>query len=76
MNKNNSHSVCTRCGKRRVFVSTESRTEGTSTVFESIAVCADPDCQAKVDQSLKKETDKRDQYRNKEADKKVHWRKT
>lgn len=60
MNPNNT-SICIRCGKQRIILSTVSEMVGNSSVVTKETVCPDPECQKKVDVLLKQEADKRHQ---------------
>lgn len=52
-------SVCIRCGKQRVVVSSRQETVFKSTVVYTETACPDPECQKLVDKGLKTEELKR-----------------
>ena len=54
-------SICIECGKRRVVVGTYEEKVGNSTVVYKETICADPECQKKVEKTLAKELEKRQQ---------------
>ena len=55
-------SVCTRCGKQRVFVRTYKETVGTSQVIHTETACPDKKCQQIVEGKLLEEAERRAQY--------------
>lgn len=55
----NNRSVCTRCGKPRVVVSTYEEKVDKSTVTYTITGCSDPQCQKIVEKDLKLEQARR-----------------
>lgn len=55
----NNRSVCTRCGKPRVVVSTYEEKVEKSTVTYTVTECSDPNCQKIVNQNLKVEENRR-----------------
>lgn len=61
----NNRSVCTRCGKPRIVVSTYEEKVDKSTVTYTITGCSDPECQKIVDKQILVEAAKRVQI-NKE----------
>lgn len=60
MNTNNT-SVCIECGKPRIVVGTYEEKVGNSTVVYKETICSDPECQKKVEKTLAKELEKRQQ---------------
>lgn len=56
----NNRSVCTRCGKQRVVVSTYEEKVEKSTVTYTITGCSDPECQKIVEKGLVVEQQRRD----------------
>lgn len=52
-------SICPRCGKERVVVSTHDEVVATSKVTYTQTVCPNPECQKKVDKDLKNDERKR-----------------
>lgn len=63
----NNRSVCTRCGKQRVVVSTYEEKVEKSTVTYTITGCSDPECQKLVEKGLKMEQIKRDTINREKA---------
>ncbi|MGA3291776.1 MAG: hypothetical protein ABSC49_01360 [Candidatus Microgenomates bacterium] len=57
-NKNNP-SVCVKCGKQRIVVSTRTEKIGNSVVTYQETSCPDPECQKKVEIFLAQEQEKR-----------------
>lgn len=55
-------SICTRCGKQRVFVRTYKETVGTSQVVHTETACPDKECQQIVEGKLLEEAQRRSQY--------------
>lgn len=55
----NNRSVCIRCGKPRVVLSSYEEKVDKSTVTYTITGCSDPECQKIVDRGLKTEEDRR-----------------
>lgn len=55
----NNRSVCTRCGKPRIIISTYEEKIEKSTVKYTITECSDPACQKIVDKGLEIEETKR-----------------
>lgn len=56
-----STSICIRCGKQRVVLSTTKGMVGNSSIVTKETICPDPECQKKVEVLLKQEADKRHQ---------------
>jgi hypothetical protein len=54
-------SICIECGKPRIVVRTYEEKVGNSTVVYKETICANPECQKKVDKTLAKELEKRQQ---------------
>lgn len=54
-------SICIECGKKRIVVGTYEEKVGNSTVVYKETICADPECQKKVEKTLAKELEKRQQ---------------
>jgi hypothetical protein len=54
-------SICIECGKKRIIVGTYEEKVGNSTVVYKETICADPECQKKVEKTLAKELEKRQQ---------------
>ncbi|HKB88372.1 MAG TPA: hypothetical protein VKC53_01845 [Patescibacteria group bacterium] len=52
-------SVCVRCGKARIVLSTNEEKIGNSIIVTTETICPDPDCQKKVDGMLSIEQEKR-----------------
>ena len=55
-------SICTRCGKQRVFVRTYQEVVGASSVVYTETACPDKDCQKIVEGKLLEEQERRAQY--------------
>lgn len=55
-------SICTRCGKQRVFVRTYKEVVGTSSVVYTETACPDKECQEVVEGKLLEEQQRRAQY--------------
>lgn len=55
----NNRSVCTRCGKPRVVISSYKEKVEKSTVTYTITGCSDPECQKIVDKGLVVEQERR-----------------
>lgn len=53
--------VCVRCGKQRIVLSTKEEVVGTSTIITTETICPDPECQKKVNGMLSMEQEKRHQ---------------
>jgi hypothetical protein len=54
-------SVCIECGKRRIVVGTHEEKIGNSVVVYKDTICSDPECQKKVEKTLARELEKRQQ---------------
>jgi hypothetical protein len=54
-------SICIECGKQRIVVRTYEEKVGNSVVVYKETICANPECQKKVDKTLAKELEKRQQ---------------
>ena len=54
-------SICIECGKQRVVVGTYEEKVGNSVVVYKETICPDPECQKKVEKTLAKELEKRQQ---------------
>lgn len=54
-------SVCIRCGKQRIVLSSKKELVGTSTIVVLETICPDPDCQSKVSKILDEEHKRRAQ---------------
>lgn len=54
-------SICIECGKQRVVVATHEEKVGNSVVIYKETICPDPECQKKVEKTLAKELEKRQQ---------------
>ena len=54
-------SVCIECGKQRIVVGTHEEKVGNSVVVYKDTICPDPECQKKVEKTLAKELEKRQQ---------------
>jgi len=54
-------SICIECGKQRVVVATHEEKVGNSIVVYKETICPDPECQKKVEKTLAKELEKRQQ---------------
>jgi len=54
-------SICFRCGKQRIVLSTTNEKVGNSNIVTKETICPDPECQKKVEVLLKQEADKRRQ---------------
>ena len=61
MNTLISTSICIRCGKQRIILSTTEAMVGNSSIVTKETICPDPECQKKVEVILKAEQDKRTQ---------------
>lgn len=57
----NNTSICIECGKQRVVVGTYEEKVGNSVVIYKETICPDPECQKKVEKTLAKELEKRQQ---------------
>ena len=57
-------SICTRCGKQRIVVSSHEETVLKSTVTYTETVCPDPECQKVVEEGLKSDELKRVMLKN------------
>jgi hypothetical protein len=55
------NSICIECGKQRIVVGTYEEKVGNSVVVYKETICADPECQKKVEKTLAKELEKRQQ---------------
>lgn len=71
----NSQSVCSRCGKVRVVVSTHKEKIGNSVITVTENACPDKDCQSKVDSQLVKDQAKRDEIKINSEKRKSYWEK-
>jgi hypothetical protein len=54
-------SICIECGKQRIVVGTHEEKVGNSVVVYKDTICPDPECQKKVEKTLAKELEKRQQ---------------
>jgi len=54
-------SICIECGKQRVVVATHEEKVGNSVVVYKETICPDPECQKRVEKTLAKELEKRQQ---------------
>ncbi|HUC94463.1 MAG TPA: hypothetical protein VMR19_00460 [Candidatus Saccharimonadales bacterium] len=54
-------SICIGCGKQRIVVATHEERVGNSVVVYKETICPDPECQKKVEVTLAKELEKRQQ---------------
>lgn len=54
-------SICIECGKQRIVVGTYQEKVGNSVVTYKETICPDPECQKKVEKTLAKELEKRQQ---------------
>ena len=63
-------SKCTRCGKERIVVSSQTKKVDKATVTYTVTVCPDPECQKMVDKGLVVEEHKRKMIRE-EQDKRA-----
>jgi transposase len=54
-------SICIECGKQRIVVGTHTEKVGNSVVVYKDTICPDPECQKKVEKTLAKELEKRQQ---------------
>ena len=61
MNTLISTSICIRCGKQRIVLSTTEALVGNSSIVTKETICPDPECQKKVEKILAKELEKRQQ---------------
>ncbi|MFI5241276.1 MAG: hypothetical protein ACHQUA_02460 [Microgenomates group bacterium] len=52
-------SVCIECGKQRIVTGTHTEKVGTSTISYKETACPDPECQKRVDLTLLRELEKR-----------------
>lgn len=59
--KSTNTSICIECGKQRVVVGTYEEKVGNSIVVYKETICADPECQKRVEKTLAKELEKRQQ---------------
>jgi hypothetical protein len=57
----NNSSICIECGKQRIVVGTYEEKVGNSVVVYKETICPDPECQKKVEKTLAKELEKRQQ---------------
>lgn len=55
----NNRSVCTRCGKPRIIISSYEEKIENSSVTYTITECSDPECQKMVNKTLKVEDARR-----------------
>ena len=55
------NSICIECGKQRVVVGTYEEKVGNSVVVYKETICPDPECQKKVEKTLARELEKRQQ---------------
>lgn len=55
------NSICIECGKQRVVVGTYQEKVGNTVVTYKETVCPDPECQKKVEKTLARELEKRQQ---------------
>ena len=53
-------SICTRCGKQRIVVSSHNETVSKSDVVYTETVCPDPECQKIVEKKLEDDKRKRE----------------
>ena len=54
--------LCIRCGKQRVVVSTQKETINGSTIITTLTACPDADCQKKVEDQFEKERIDREKF--------------
>lgn len=52
-------SLCIRCGKERIVISTKKEKVGNSVITYTKTICSDPKCQAMVENTLNNEKIKR-----------------
>ena len=57
----NNSSICIECGKQRIVVGTHEEKVGNSVVVYKDTICPDPECQKKVEITLARELEKRQQ---------------
>jgi hypothetical protein len=70
---NPTQSICTRCGKPRVVISTHKEQVGGSYVTFTETACPDPDCQKYVDKVNDKDREKREEIKKNSLERRSQW---